>query len=151
MVLLVFPKYFVSSFFFSIYYKNIFIFVCTCHFPAVSGSWVLKNLANPYPYPSNLGRFMWEGAWAPRAQINSLGVLERSDPQHALVILFGKERPPFRQSINCIRHLLHQKRHIHPKEGTHVELGVNLRRATFYLGTLACTIFLEDYQQVYQW
>ena len=31
-----------------------FIFVCTCRFPAVSGSWVLKNLANPYPYLGNL-------------------------------------------------------------------------------------------------
>ena len=32
-----------------IYYKKIFIFFCTCHFPTVSRSWVLKNLANPYP------------------------------------------------------------------------------------------------------
>ena len=30
-------------------YKIIFYIICTCRFPAVSGSWFFKNLTNPYP------------------------------------------------------------------------------------------------------
>jgi hypothetical protein len=32
-------------------YKIIFYIICTCRFPAVSGSWFFKNLTNPYPDP----------------------------------------------------------------------------------------------------
>jgi hypothetical protein len=32
-------------------YKIIFYIICTCGFPAVSGSWFFKNLTNLYPDP----------------------------------------------------------------------------------------------------
>ena len=79
-----------------------------------------------------------KGRRHPLQQNNSLGVLEESDPLHALVYVFGKERLSSPQSLNSNR-LLHKKHHISSGE----RLFVARRQKGALLSSLFSTAYMQ--------
>ena len=95
---------------------------CSHHYPSQQATHTLLSDCQVIVCISEgaSNRFVEEGGCHPLVINNSLGAPGREKLLHATIILFGRGIPTSWQSFSSIGHLLLQKHHYLPKEGTHV-------------------------------